>query len=971
MPYTAMVAASPGLRSWLPDTDRALSEPALERGRLLARLADGRAKIIALIAPAGFGKSTLAAQFSATSTRAAICDCAWVEDRSGFLRAVLAALAKESPESSATLATTQPLIADPSRMATESLELTLECWTACAAPAVFTFENVERIEALPDVLAVLCRLLAARPSSRTIVICSRTRARLQLTRFAAPHEIVALGAVDLAFDHNEMRAVLARLELDDAELERASLLSRGWPIAVLMLARLFPESRFHGFLETLGQLYAGDRDVLQSYVVEEALGSLSLRERELLAACALLPSPDALELSIATEADSVDDVSQGLAATPFLRVLDGGRYELHPLVQEVLSAAQPKRRCALLRRVAGELVARGRFTRAAFLFLEARDQRSAANALARVDALTQQRFPVEYGSVVTRLDSETLAAYPALWYGSAFARRYNVDESTMVREAQGYWLGFGPEATPADRAPLLTALALLLSDLGRHAEARDAIESFQRESNLPERPQNFFHASLEHVHAAVLARMGHLAEAEKRFEAALPLIADRHVSSANCNANRAIYVERVLGRRDRERAMLDNAILHAKQSQTVTLFVGLIAESTFAAWLAGEDDLYAEHLQLLSDQVESHAIRGLRHFVACARGRARPQCVGIESLVWLVEAHLIASTKAPSPAAARDHANAAIAAADRYNVPMLQVLSRIAAVQIDPDRHETGTADALLLARRVDSLPLNRAVAAWSRGSQEMELLAPFLARFASRRSERVPLLKLLAGRVSTPDGTIVLRPREHELLLLLAARRRPVSIGELTASLWPDDDDERARNAFYVLVSRMRKRFGDSELIVHSPEGYAINARAAVDFWEAEDAYREVKGRDRLDDSTRGRLQVILEQLRARSVGQARGRDWYGAFERRVSGLIRNVGLLLARDALRRGGLADAIATAEALIAEDPLDEDSREIAIRAHLQSGSVAAARREYRSYDEVLMRELGTHASGALQDLLKTS
>jgi hypothetical protein len=217
-----------------------------------------------------------------------------------------------------------------------------------------------------------------------------------------------------------------------------------------------------------------------------------LRERELLAACALLPSPDALELSIATEADSVDDVSQGLAATPFLRVLDGGRYELHPLVQEVLSAAQPKRRCALLRRVAGELVARGRFTRAAFLFLEARDQRSAANALARVDALTQQRFPVEYGSVVTRLDSETLAAYPALWYGSAFARRYNVDESTMVREAQGYWLGFGPEATPADRAPLLTALALLLSDLGRHAEARDAIENFQRESNLPSARKIFF-----------------------------------------------------------------------------------------------------------------------------------------------------------------------------------------------------------------------------------------------------------------------------------------------------------------------------------------------------------------------------------------------------------------------------------------------------------------------------------------------
>jgi len=948
----------------------AVTESVIERARLLTRLSEARPKIVALIAPAGFGKSTLAAQFAAGGGRAAMCDCAWIDDASGFFRAVLVALAKESPELSTSLATTQLMIADPSRSATERLELILESWMADTSPSVFTFENVERIMEFPDAIAILWRLLAARPSQRRIVICSRTQPTMQLTRFAAPHEIAALYAGDLAFDRDEMRAVLARLGLGDAELERAFILSRGWPIAALMLARSVRENRLDDFLETLGQLSAGDRGILQSYIVEEALGFLSLRERELLAACALLPSPDALEIAIATGSEfSVGAISKPLAAMPFLRVLDDGRYELHPLVQSAMFAAERERRRALLQRVAGELVARGRFTRAAFLFLEADDQRSAADALAHVDALTQERYPVEYVSVLTRLESETVAAYPSLWFGTIFARLDNVDQSTILHEAQAYWLRFGRDATFADRALLLAALALLLSEDGQHAEARDALETFERESNVRDRPEGFARAALLNARAAVLARLGHLSEAERCFEAALPLISDLHVSLTTSYANRATHIECVLGRRDRERAMLDNAILHAKESQSTTLIARSLAQSTFAAWLAGEDNLYAEHLQVLADHVERHTIRGLRHFVACASGRTQRQTVGIELSAWLAEAHLIASAKAPSASAALDHANAAIAAADRYNEPMLQVLSRIALGQIDPDRRESVAAEALLLAHRVDSLPLHRAVARWSRGAPETDLLSPFLARFASRLTGSTAgcRIALLAGRASTPEGTVALRPREHELLFLLCAERKPVSIDKLTASMWPEENEERARNAFYVLLHRMRRRFGKSELVVHAPEGYAIDAGVEIDLWQAEDAYREPQGHDHFDDADRDRLLATLVQLRSRSVRQARGRDWYGALERRVSGLIRNIGSSLARDALRRGALAEAIALAEGLIADDPLDEEAREVAIRAYLQSGAIAAVRREYRSYQEVLLRELDARPSEALQDL----
>jgi DNA-binding SARP family transcriptional activator len=953
------------------DAYQALTEPVLERARLLARLAGAHPKIVALIAPAGFGKSTLAAQFSTSASRAAVCDCSWVDDSSSFLRAVLAALAKESPELNASMATTQVLIADKSRTPTERLELTLERWTALATPSIFTFENVERIASFPDVLAVLWRFLAALPSHRSIIICSRPQPAMHLTRFAAPHEIIALDAADLAFDRDEMDAVLRNVGLEETELDRVITLSRGWPIAALMLARSARENRLDESLRTLAGLPAGDGRVLQSYVVEEALGFLSPRGRELLGACALLPSPDALEISIATgEEFPADVVSNELATMPFLRMIEDDRYELHPLIQGALLADRREQRYDLLQRVARELVVRERFPRAAFLFLESGDQRSAADALARVDALMQQRYPVEYVGVLTRLDSETVAAYPALWFGTIFARLDNVDQTTILHEAQAYWLRFTSDTALNHRAALLAALALLLSEDGRHIEARDAIEMFYRESGCLDCPEIFPRASLLHAHAAVLARLGNLSEAETCFDAALPLVSGRHVSLVSWNANRAIHVERVLGRRDRERAMLDNAILHAKQSQTTTLIARSIAEATFAAWLAGEEKLYAEYLHLLAEQVERHKIRGLRHFVACASGRTERHPVGIELPARLAEAHLIASTKAASAAAARHHVNAAVAAADRYNEPMLQVLTRIAVAQVDPARRERAAAEAVLFANRIASAPLNLAVERWSQGDLGTDLLTPFLAQLAKRRSASAARFRvaLLAGRVSTIQGTVILRPREHELLFMLSAQRRPVSIGKLTASMWPDENEEQARNSLYVLLHRMRKRFGDSELIVHTPEGYAIDAAAVIDLWEAEDAYHDLRLGVHLDESGRERLRDMLELLRSRSAGRARARDWYGAFERRVNGLIRNIGLLLARNALKRGEILDAIALAEALIVDDPLDEEAREIAIHAHLQAGSLASVRREYRSYQEILMRELEVSPSEALQGLV---
>ncbi|MGC2243858.1 MAG: hypothetical protein WBA06_09555, partial [Candidatus Aquilonibacter sp.] len=69
----------------------------LRRDRLLERLRRVDARLVAIVAPAGYGKSTLVQQFLAERGGGAVCDCANVRDELDLARCLIPALAAENP----------------------------------------------------------------------------------------------------------------------------------------------------------------------------------------------------------------------------------------------------------------------------------------------------------------------------------------------------------------------------------------------------------------------------------------------------------------------------------------------------------------------------------------------------------------------------------------------------------------------------------------------------------------------------------------------------------------------------------------------------------------------------------------------------------------------------------------------------------------------------------------------------------
>src|SRR5438477_6520047 len=135
----------------------------IRRNFLLDRLERIQPKIVALSAPPGFGKSTLARQFLASKPSAAICDLADVADEADLARRLTAALE-----------------AEPARPA-------LDAWKDPVTDSVFVFENADHVVRNEAALEFFSRVLSQRPARRVVVICSRERLPLHLTRFAPPH----------------------------------------------------------------------------------------------------------------------------------------------------------------------------------------------------------------------------------------------------------------------------------------------------------------------------------------------------------------------------------------------------------------------------------------------------------------------------------------------------------------------------------------------------------------------------------------------------------------------------------------------------------------------------------------------------------------------------------------------------------------------------------------------------------------
>jgi LuxR family maltose regulon positive regulatory protein len=244
------------------------------RPRLIERLSRGaESKLTLISAPAGFGKTTVVAEWLA-AVPAGGPSAAWLSldpgdnQAASFWTYVIAALETVAPEVGAA-AFSLLQASRPPPIETVLAPLLNEL-NAVSNDIVLVLDDYHVIDA-PEVQGGMAFLLEHLPPHLHVVIASRADPALPLARLRARGELVEIRAADLRFTPDEAAAYLNEamwLDLGASDVAALEARTEGW-IAALQLAALSMQGRddISGFIKG----FAGDDRYIVDYLVEEVL----------------------------------------------------------------------------------------------------------------------------------------------------------------------------------------------------------------------------------------------------------------------------------------------------------------------------------------------------------------------------------------------------------------------------------------------------------------------------------------------------------------------------------------------------------------------------------------------------------------------------------------------------------------------------------------------------------------------------
>ncbi len=939
----------------------------LRRDALLARLTRSDPRIVALVAPAGFGKTTLALAYVKERGGGMLVDLDQVSGELDLARRLIEALSGSS-HGPAPFAAVERALGDAGSSVADRLALTLEAWRSASAGCV-VFERAEYALNIAPVREFFGRLLSTRGAERTVVICSRDPLRPQLPRHILPHELVTLRAGELAFAREEIGALFAGVVEDGALLDRVAERTRGWPLAVFALRRLAGDGRLGAMLDRFDDDAAlrEMREYLAAEVVARFDAELS---RTLFTAAALGHArPEDLRASF-PERDAASMLAADERASGFLTIAHDGAISVHPLLSALLLQRRASERERVVRSIAAEHERDGDPLRAAELYLLLADRYASARALSGYEILGESAPPARYRHVLEQLDAASIVRFPRLWGVRALGRIFCVDSSAMLDEAETIWRTLPPGATPTERYYVFVFRMLLMSYTGRFDEALASIERFGLENGTADPPQTLLDGHLLYLRGLLRARRGNFDLGERDLNAALPIVDRMDVAASGVYLALGADIARVRGEWSVEREFLARS--HERSDAALPNFAAFnIAEVLIGAWFAGDRQHFNQAAVALDEVVAAHDVAGFAYLTHIARGRsATVQPADLPKFVIFAE--LIALSRSRDESERANLARDALARAQRLHMPFVEALAALAVALCDPARFDGAVASARAAAARCDAPALVHAVNAFSSGHENVGMLSSFVAQITQDRSEAAPIaLEILAGRVRVDGAPVRLSGREFELLAAIAQRREPTTRARLASTLWPDLDEFAARNALSVCLHRLRAHLRRADAIERDADGYRLHADAFVDVWELDRATIALRVRDRLRETDRATLIRALECLREERGSAVERWEWFEPALRRLNDLRTACAHRLAADALERGDPDTALNFAAAAIEADPCDEPARELAVRAHLALGDRAAALRQYRQYRDVLRDEFGAEPSTALTALVMTA
>jgi LuxR family maltose regulon positive regulatory protein len=308
----------------------------IERKRLLATLAGAQERrVVLLCAPAGFGKTIVAAQLSQSDPRPSC----WVQiedtdnDPIVFLHKLVDMLEQLGPIS-ARLA--HELESPAPRVQKVVLPLVRE-QLGNSDPPLVVVDDAERLNH-PGSLAMLAFLVAELPFGSQLVLATRSEPEIGLARLRAAGEILDLGTADLALDVRETRALLdtAGLKPSDEQVRAIHHRAEGWA-AGIALAMLSPAGLFSG--QDLLPIPIEQSPAVAAYLVEEAVAHQPPDVRHFLLASSPLQRMSPALCDAALQIANSGRLLTALARTNVFILRgqeDGEWYRYHELFRDLL-----------------------------------------------------------------------------------------------------------------------------------------------------------------------------------------------------------------------------------------------------------------------------------------------------------------------------------------------------------------------------------------------------------------------------------------------------------------------------------------------------------------------------------------------------------------------------------------------------------------------------------------------------------
>lgn len=500
----------------------------VQRTALLETLSAGRhRKLTLLSAPAGWGKTTLLAQWAASV--GADNRVGWLSldpsdnDPVWFWMYVVAALQKVSREVGVRAVELLAMGADPIQVVLPTLLNDLE---SIADPIVLILDDYHLVvnRAVHEQLAFV---ISRMPANLHLVLATRSDPMLPLARLRAGGELAEVRTDDLRFGAVEAERLLNQvlgLDLPDADVQLLHRRTEGWAAGLYLAAlSLIGRADTAAFIRT----FAGDNRHIVDYLMAEVLDGQPPQTRSFLLRTSILgrlsgPLCDA----VLQTTDSASVLAEIERENLFVVPLDMSRhwYRYHRLFGELLRTelhrSEPDLVADLHRRAAAWFEARGLVDEAVRHLVEGGDIARSADLIAAdwVDEYNGGGLSTVSG-LLDLLPTETVLRDPRLSVARAW-----IALSTGRLDVAAEWTEAVEAASPADDGTISAQVVVLRAVHSfKTADVTAALEQARRATTLSLGDAPPGRSSAYSIYGAALYFSGSTQEAQAAFGRALQL----------------------------------------------------------------------------------------------------------------------------------------------------------------------------------------------------------------------------------------------------------------------------------------------------------------------------------------------------------------------------------------------------------------------------------------------------------------